>query len=73
MRYRSRHTSKELIIRAQLALKSKKLIEIVEVHEFPSGAQKATKMLGFKDNEVYSVWALARLKNDYFDVNYPFH
>jgi len=68
MRCCSGHTSGELIVRAQLALKNKELIEIVEAHEFPNGAQKAAKMLGFKDNEVYSTWALGRLKKDYFDI-----
>ena len=68
MRHRSRHTSKELVVRAQLALKDKRLIEVVEAHEFPSGAQKTAKMLGFKDSEVYSTWALGRLKRDYFEI-----
>ena len=68
MRCRSKHTSRELVVRAQLALENKKLIEVVEAHEFPNGAQKAAKMLGFKDSEVYSTWALGRLKRDYFEI-----
>ena len=68
MRHRSRHTPGELTVRAQLALKNKELIEIVEAHEFPNGAQKTAKMLGFKDSEVYSTWALSRLKRDYFKI-----
>jgi hypothetical protein len=68
MRHRSKHTSEELSVRAQLALKNKKLIEIVEAHEFPNGSQKTAKMLNFKDSEIYSTWALARLKRDYFEI-----
>lgn len=68
MRVRTKHTSEELLARAKIALDNPILIEFAESHEFPNGTQKATRMFGYAEKEVYSNWALAALKRDYPEI-----
>jgi hypothetical protein len=68
MKVRSRHSSEELLVRARVALSNSELIEIVECHGFPSGAQKVAEIFGYEKKEVYSAWALAALKRDYPEI-----
>ena len=68
MKVRSRHSSEELLVRAKIALGNSELIELVEHHGFPNGAQKAAEIFGYEKKEVYSTWALAALKRDYPEI-----
>ena len=62
------HSSNELLVRAKIALSNHDLIEFVEGHDFPNGAQKAVIMLGYGEANAYSTWALAALRRDYPEV-----
>ena len=66
MRRRTKHSLEVLKLRAKQALNSQRAIEIVEVHEYPNGAQKTANKTGLNDLE-YPIWALAAIKRDHPD------
>jgi len=68
VREKTKHTSRELLVRAKIALSKPESIEIVESHKWPSGAQKAARMFGYDEAKAYSIWALAALKRDYPEI-----